>query len=43
MCESRQAQATREIADFLGESAGRLTDGMERLLTGRLLNRNWSD
>ena len=43
MSESRQAQAEREIANFFAGSDGRLTDAMERRLTGHLLNHNWSD
>src|SRR5215470_17622445 len=42
MFESRQRQADREIARFLARSGGRLTDDVERRLTGHLLSHNWT-
>jgi hypothetical protein len=39
--ESRQRQADREIARFVAQSGGRLTDDMERQMTQRLLTGNW--
>ena len=40
MVESRQRQTDREIARFLAQSGGRLTDDMERRLTQHLLSRD---
>ena len=42
MVESRQRQTDREIARFLAQSGGRLTDDMERRLTQHLLSRDWT-
>jgi hypothetical protein len=40
--ESRQRQADKEIARFIANSGGRLTDDLERRMMARLTTSDWS-
>jgi hypothetical protein len=39
--ESRQKQADRDIAAFVVQRGGRITDELEREMTRRLMTSNW--
>jgi hypothetical protein len=39
--ESRQKQADRDIAAFVAQRGGRITDELEREITRRLMTSNW--
>jgi hypothetical protein len=39
--ESRQKQADRDIAAFIAQRGGRITDELEREMTRRLMTSNW--
>jgi hypothetical protein len=41
MFESRQKQAERAIAAYLGSTGGRFTDSIERRVTERLISGKW--
>jgi len=40
--ESRQRHADKEIARFIGNAGGRLTDDLERRMMARLTTSDWS-
>ena len=40
--ESRQRQADKEIARFIANAGGRLTDDIERRMMARLTTSDWS-